>query len=137
MYIPKEIIKVCYHFFAPIEINEKVIVNHIADLKGDKFIKIWDSIDIKGNNYISWDKDFKRLLIKFIEDYIETELDGIDIRQNHEYAHITKRVANELKDDYEAILGVHGDTYSHQYFHVTDYVNIFRKYMKEIATDCL
>eukprot|EP00483_Globobulimina_turgida_P008150 UN08166 len=94
---------------------------------------MWDSIDKASPNRIDLDHELKKLFLAFIEGYIKTQVPNYDKQRNHKYTTGSRKVANEIGDDFEQILGVHGiyDDYITKPF----YMQNFKKYFVEIKKD--
>ena len=119
---------------AKIEITPIIIIDYIISLNNDELKDIWDSVDKQGKNKLDLDHDFKKLLIAIVDKYISTKISGYDSHENHKYVVPTRKAANEINDDFEGILQVHG-IYDDDYITKPFYMQNFQKYIIEIKND--
>ena len=117
-----------------IEISPIIIINYIISLNNDQLERIWDTVDKNQKNKIDIDHDFVKLLMVIIDEYISTKLNGYDSTTNHRYAVQTRIVSNELNEDFEAILNVHG-IYEDQYITKPFYSQNFKKYIIQMKNE--
>eukprot|EP01083_Nonionella_stella_P081276 223779_1 len=117
-----------------LQITSVVVIDYIISLSNDELQSAWESIDTNNQNKIHLDHQFKMLLIVFVDGYIKTQIAEYDPNTNHQYATVSRTVANELVDDFEQILGVHENA-DNEYIEKPFYIKHFKPYFVEIRKD--
>lgn len=119
-----------------LELNTEFIINFILNLSESELIDGWNNIDKMDKHKLSLLTDVDKLLIYYINFYIESKLPEFESgTEDHRYSVKSVVIVGEIKDLLQPVLEHNGVSRDTEYITFEWFNSNFKDYLRQIETN--